>query len=836
MLERILKMLSAVILAHHRSIAGVFFVLTLLSLWCVSRLEIKTDLIDVMPHGNPVVAEFKDFMQKYNILETVTVVISSETKTVEDNAALIEALASKLKQSPLVGQVDYSVFGQNNAFFLKNFPLFLDEPGLQQLFERLTPAGTARQIENNFLVLSSPMSSPFDSEFIDRDPLNIREIVAGSLKRGRLDNPFDLSLGYYITKDHSTALLFIKPAGRSKDMDFVQRLKPELDAAVRTALSESGNPRGVSVRLTGGHIFSEEMRQVMRHDIISSTILSAILIALIIWWAYRVRLPVLAVVACTTLAALAMTLAAAWLLFGSLNIVTSIVAVLLIGMYVDYCILTLKRFGDEMLLRNDRQHALEMAMTKAGSAMVVSALNTSFAFFSIIVTRFDGLHELGIVSGIGVLLCLLCTFFLMNSLLVWISAAGSGSILSAKQPDLGMERLATAIERRPQSFVLGSVGLIVLLLAGLANVRFDNDPAHLGLRDSSALAAMKTMTQKLGKSGEPLEVIVRAKNTGELTGAFDRLELRLADWKSVGLIAQADSLSSFLPSPQTQRSVISTMERLRHEHPVSAERIEAAAVQQMDRHGMVYDRERLNGYIAALVNATQRSAVIGLEGLEGFADSRVRRFFHRDDLSMVAYLYPPTAGWTPDAIAALQRSVAREGAGWILVGSPILYDEIKTTIYRGSALAAVMTLSMNLLLIVFFVRRMPYILFGMLPVCLGFLLTPALMGWVQAPFNFINIGTMALIFGIGVDYGVYVMQAYLREDARSVRNALRRSGKNVVICASTTIAGCGSLVFASFAGIASLGLVLTIGSICCSLITLVLLPSMLCLWEQRRVK
>ena len=78
--------------------------------------------------------------------------------------------------------------------------------------------------------------------------------------------------------------------------------------------------------------------------------------------------------------------------------------------YVDYCILTLKRYGDEMLLTKDRRTALELTMTKAGAAMFVSANTTAISFFSIVITRFDGLYELGIVSGIGVLICLFRPF------------------------------------------------------------------------------------------------------------------------------------------------------------------------------------------------------------------------------------------------------------------------------------------------------------------------------------------------------------------------------------------------------------------------------------------
>ena len=117
----------------------------------------------------------------------------------------------------------------------------------------------------------------------------------------------------------------------------------------------------------------------------------------------------------------------------------------------------------------------------------------------------------------------------------------------------------------------------------------------------------------------------------------------------------------------------------------------------------------------------------------------------------------------------------------------------------------------------------------MLPVTLGFLMTLGVMGYANASFNFINVGTVALIFGFGVDYGIYIMQAYVREDKKDIGNALRVSGKNIMMGVATTVAGCGSLVTAQFIGIATVGLVLTIGAISCVLIALFTIPAFLCL-------
>jgi len=833
MLERMLKRAAAVVLAHHRLIVLIFFLITAASVYAVCRMEIKTDLIDVLPRGNPAVAEFRDFMQKYNVLESVTVVITSGTNSVDEYADLIETLAGRLKESPLIERVDYTAFDGKNELLLRNFPLFLDDRGLEQLSERISRKGIERQIRLNYQRLVSPVSSPADAELIERDPLGLRDIVASGMMRSGPDNPFDLSLGYYITRDHSTALIFVKPAGRSRDMAFVGKLRPAIDGIIRSVLSESGNPKGVAVQITGGHIFSDDVRRVIRHDIISSTLLSVVLIALIIWIAYRVRPLVLLIVACTTLASLSMTLAAAYLLFGSLNIVTSIVCGLLIGMYVDYCILTLKRFGDEMLLRRDRSTALELTMTKAGAAMAVSAVTTAISFFSIVVTRFDGLFELGVVCGLGVLICFFVTLFLMNSMLAWAGAGGPARILYLKEPASGVGRLSRLIERYPRRFVYISITLVVITALGITRITFDNDPEHIGIRDSQAVAAMKSLNKKLRNSGEPLEVLVRAKSVDELTPMFDRLDMRLSQWKKDGLISRSDSLSSFLPSPASQRHSIETMNRLFGSSSISADSLQDKVAAEMDRYGIAYDAQTLKRYLSFIAQALNRRDAVGLQDIKGIADPRIDRFHNGNDISMVAYLYSGPSGWNSKVVDALRRDISSEGDGWVLLGSPILYGEIKSSILWGSSLAAVLTLGLNLLFVALFLGKdRRYVLLAMLPVCLGFLLTPAVMGWLGASFNFINIGTMALIFGFGVDYGLYVMQAYLREDSRDINNALQLSGKNVMMCAATTIAGCGSLITAEFAGISSIGLVLTIGALCCSAITIILLPSMLWLWKK----
>ena len=84
---------------------------------------------------------------------------------------------------------------------------------------------------------------------------------------------------------------------------------------------------------------------------------------------------------------------------------------------------------------------------------------------------------------------------------------------------------------------------------------------------------------------------------------------------------------------------------------------------------------------------------------------------------------------------------------------------------------------------------------------------------------------LPLILGIGIDDGVHVMHAFLRQKGRFRISDSTASA--VVITSATTMIGFGSMMFASHQGLRSLGQVLTIGVFCCLLSSLFVLPSLL---------
>ncbi|MEW6420049.1 MAG: MMPL family transporter [Nitrospirota bacterium] len=865
-MERFLRSISHFIFKYHKSIVALFSLLTVISIITILNMEIKTDIIDVLPRDNRTVNQFKDFLQKFGAMDSLIIAVQSGNKTIDDQIELIEDIVKRLNESPLIEYVDYSPLPRTNAespdcecqqnsrrahpqchackgvvrdllfrtdYFLKNFPIFIDEKGLKQVYERLTPRGIERQISLNRQKLISPFSSPVDYEFIAKDPLNIREIFMEGSKKSDRNASLDLSSGYYFTKDHSLALIFVKPRGKSRDMAFVKQLNKELQAIFSSSMKKADNPAGVHVGFTGSYAISEEVRGVIKHDIISSFVLSVILISFLIWIAYRVKGVVLLIIGFTLLSSLSMTLAFAYLMFGSLNIVTSIVAAVLIGLYVDYSMHIVKRYGDELRLKQDPLIALEAIISKTGPAIVISAITTSLSFFTILVTKFEGLYELGIVSGIGVMLCLLSSLFLMSSLLVWVTKDGSSqSITTKKEVSSGVENLTKLIVTKPWHIILFSAVLIGVAGIGITKLGFDNNTEHIGIKDSRAIALSKGINKKIGKKGEPLNIVIKSSNKEELAYEFDSLERTLSAWKREGIIGGYDSLGTFLPPPSVQRLTIENLREMNRDNVLQLHDIEKRIEIAYEKNNLAYERDYIHTYLEGIINALSNYEGIGLDRIGAVSDPKINHFYNKADSSIASYIYPKGNIWDKNTIERIHAYVKSSGSDWILIGKPILFDEIKSSIISYSILASILGFLLNLVIVYWYFKNWFYLLMCMLPVVFGILLTLGTMGYINAPFNFINVGTIALIFGFGVDYGIYLMQAYLKEDITDIRNALQITGKNIMMCAATTIAGCGSLISAKFSGIASIGLVLSIGAISCASIALVVLPAILYLKEK----
>ena len=782
----------------------------------IFRIEIKTDMMDVMPSDNPSMKLFAETLNEFQRMNALTIVVDSAGKDIEAHTEFIEQLALSVSRSPLIRDLDYSLFHLPWEFFFNNFPLYLDERGLAMLDRKLSEEGINRQIKKNYRQIVSVLSSPADTRMILEDPLDIRSLFKSSTLK-KAPAGMDVSSGYYFSKDHSKAFIFVTPDGSGRDFSFVRTLKKEMEHISGESLTAYKKPNDLVVEFTGAYAVSWEAQESIRKDMLISIFITVLLVFLIFRLIYRGRFTGLFLIFLTIIMALIVTLTGAFLLFRGLNLVTALVSSMLIGLGFDYTIHIFDRYMMEFNKDGDPLKALETTFANTGRSIITSSITTAFAFFSIIVTSFKGLHELGLIAGIGTIACMLSSLVVLGSLLIWISTGKSGRLLSYGDNIVLEQYVPDYIFKYGKTFLITLCIIAVALSASIFKLEFTSDISSIGPKQSRALELQKDLLEQTGKKGFPL--ILTYKGKADFSKVFNDMDRALSDWSAQNIIGDHISLSGIIPPPYKQELAIQHLQ----EHYSDPDGIEGIFLSALKRNNFSVEEKNIS-YIKNIVKSLRLSSPAGVNALPERVRSRADMFYNRENGRTAAYIYPENEQWEESRITALKEHLKTMDEGWQLTGWQLLQNDLEKSIIKES-MHAVLLSFVFILLVLYFHFRKPLIIFLVqLPLLFGIVCTLGLMGFAGIRFNYINISAIAMIFGISVDYGVYFMQSFLEGDNLQDRKLVRHAFKNIVICSLTTMAGFGSLIYTNFRGISSLGQVIIIGIVSCFIMSAALLP------------
>ena len=162
-----------------------------------------------------------------------------------------------------------------------------------------------------------------------------------------------------------------------------------------------------------------------------------------------------------------------------------------------------------------------------------------------------------------------------------------------------------------------------------------------------------------------------------------------------------------------------------------------------------------------------------------------------------------------------------------VTGAPIItYEAIgymERAYFQGTAYAFILVGLLAALMI----RRGKETLLALLPLVLALLWTIGLMRVFQLQFTMANVWGLPLIIGASAEFGLNVVVRYIEGRDHGGPLIARSTIMAVALNGVTTMVGLGSLMIAQHRGIFGLGLLLTIGSFCALLASLVVLPVIL---------
>src|SRR5204863_6621174 len=152
-------------------------------------------------------------------------------------------------------------------------------------------------------------------------------------------------------------------------------------------------------------------------DTLRATIISLVLVALIFIYGYNETGRPLKATFCL-LIGMAYTMGFTTLTVGHLNILTVTFLPILIGLAIDFGVHLITRYEEELRKGENQYTALQRAMVNTGLGIVTGALTTAGAFFAMAFTNFKGIKEMGIITGGGMVVCLVPMMTFLPALLL----------------------------------------------------------------------------------------------------------------------------------------------------------------------------------------------------------------------------------------------------------------------------------------------------------------------------------------------------------------------------------------------------------------------------------
>jgi len=670
--------------------------------------------------------------------------------------------------------------------------------------------------------------------------------------------------GYQTFRKGQMFLLLIHPRlGKETPDDHHAATIPK----IRRVMRQVGDQfPGVSINLTGEPVLNyDEMRQ-SQSDATKATVLTAVLLFLLyaVTFPRMMRIPgflaftLVALLIASMAVVLAVCMGYTTLAVGHLNMITVTFAIMILGLGIDLGIQFIARYTEELSRGPSRADAIRSTIQHTGPSIVTAGVTNAAAFFAMGLCGFRGVTELGIIAGGGMLIATAGMMTVLPSLLLLLHRKGGAGAVSAQSTGTRVEQL---LLRRP--FLMLSVFGAITVAAVVAAWRVHFDYNVLNLQ-SKGLASVETELRLLHADVE--STLFAAVVCDNLQQARD-LQERLAKLPSV---ASVHSVAEMIPEDQQQK--MEPINRIRQElgtvhfevttddpseviNALRALRLRAAALARgaiarsdtaslevlgpltnalaqarakLEAATPVEFQQRLGDYERRFYSDLETQlAIIAKQAARPMAiediPAPVRRMFVGKTGKLLIEVFPRENIWERGPLVRFVhevQSVAPNGTG-----TPMGLYEFVEILKTGYCRAALWALLVIVILVAVDFRGGYATLLTILPLLVGTAWMFGAMVLFRINFNPANIMVLPLIVGIGVAYGIYVVQRF-RESHEATFYG-KSTGRAVILSAMTTTLAFASLLIGAHRGIRSLGLVTTLGVISCLLAALVLLPSLL---------
>jgi hopanoid biosynthesis associated RND transporter like protein HpnN len=671
---------------------------------------------------------------------------------------------------------------------------------------------------------------------------------------------FDLtgsSNRYFFTANEQLLVMRVLP---SKDFSTMTVIEEPLKVIRRDLEATRAQFQDVEAGLTGRPVLQADEMKTTNKDMTRASLIAVILVGLLFVAILRGWLrPALMV--STLIMAICWTFGFATLAVGELNLLSIVFALVLVGIGVDFGVHIVTRFMEGLKGGLNTKEAVHRALLHTGPGIILCAATSVCAFYAVVGSDFQGLAQLGLIGGTGILLCMVAMMTVLPALLLSVGGKDSSSAATHMAATLPfMEPLG----RRPGRLLL-AMGIISLVaLPGVIKTHFNYNLLDLQARGLQSVEYERYLMKKSDESTwYAIFTSDDLKHTKSLIETLEKLPT----------VGRVESIMDFIPDGQALKSALYD-KSARVLRTITANTPDPA---NPDPDLLISALSRLSDVLENLEEklfTAGAGAELPLLGrCIGYVQSAQKRM--QDDANKAKLLTEMqgellrnlessidrlrswlTVAWvTPRDLPASIRDIyvgkdgrfqikaAPSGNVWDfdkldkfvsdlrhvdpeVSGAPVGVLESARLMHRTFLFAAGLTLALVSLILWLYSRSVRYVLLVLMPLGIGILWLLELMGWLGLDFNLANFFAIPILIAIGVDGSIHLLARWKELDP-DTHLFSTSTPTAVALSFATTMIGFGGLLLAHHRGLASLGAVMVLGSATTMVACLLVLPAVL---------
>ncbi|MES2891108.1 MAG: 1-acyl-sn-glycerol-3-phosphate acyltransferase [Bacteroidota bacterium] len=775
----------------------------LIAAFFASRVHFEEDISKVLPRDKTI-GKLTEVFSNSRFLDKLVITVSlrdsrrvAPDSLIEFSEAFVSRLGADLQ--PYVASITHKVEDSLAlglfATVQDHLPLYLEPTDYPLIDSLITPAKIRETVQQNFRTLTSPAGFALKNMISD-DPVGISFIAFKKLQQLQYDDNFELYDGYLLTKDERHLLLFIQPAfppnNTGKNAALLAGIDKVFDSLHKTFPQVQGKYFGATAVSVGNAL------QLRRDSLLTQGVT---LVFLIIFFGvyFRKRSAPFVILIPVVFGAL-FSLAAIYFLQGSISVIALGTGSVILGIAVNY----------SLHVFNHYRHTRTMEETIADLAfpLTIGSFTTVGGFLCLQFVESEMLRDLGLFAAFSLVGASLSSLIFLPH---FVAVKNESSRHQATTTSW-LDRFAAY---RPEYNKLLVAGIFLLTIffgfyAGRAG--FESDLGRMNYMSPKLKQAEAELNAINEYALRSVYLVTDGKDLNQALVHNEQLITGISQLQIAGVIKKYSGVSSLIISDSLQRLRIQTW----NSYWTRAKKAGLLATLQNEGVAAGFRPGAFDAFKTLVEKEYQPISANELNALrKNFLDDYITE---TNGKASVVTLVKVAAENKAQVYAAFKNN-----SNVTVVDKQYLAERFVAIINADFSKIALMSSIFVFLVLLVTYGRIELALVSFIPMLISWIWILGIMGLFDIKFNIINIIVSALIFGLGDDYSLFVMDGLLRE-YKTGRKNLSSYKSSIFLSAITTVAGLGVLIFAQHPALRSIALISIIGILSVVLMSQILIP------------